>query len=138
MKNLINNIQEWIRPTNRVYLKDVKIGETIWIEWNKMKTGVGQMKCIGNDPKAKKIWMEIEWGNYKVVECEQYEKKIFKYNDKALKNFNLLNQQRLNNITFLCEDSIESLQQQIQEALEKEEYELVGQLQDKLNKLSSK
>lgn len=117
---------------NRKQLKNVKVGDTIRIEWSRIEGRIGKLKCIGNDPKTKKILLEAE-----VVNGDT-EFVIFDYNSYHFKNFHLLNQNLPVNQPVIDENDIITLQAEMNKALEKEEYELADALQKKINKLLKK
>jgi hypothetical protein len=87
----------WFRKKKlqRHKIEDVKAGETITIQWNSSESGYVCPLCINNDPKEKKIFLEITWSarwvNNQKVNCNEKEKVILDYNHYALRNFNLLN-----------------------------------------------
>jgi hypothetical protein len=133
--------------TTRRYLKDVKPGEQIQIEWNRAEGGLCTMKCLNNDPKSKVILLEIRWSNYKEVKgCSEYQKLVLDYDDDKLKNFHLLNtyeepkrpKQQDEDIDDIADTNIAELQKKMNEALAKEEYEKADIIQKKINKLLKK
>lgn len=129
------------KKSTRRYVKDVKAGEIIQIEWSKLKEGMGGLLCLNNDPETKKILLEVRWGNYKEMGCKEYEKIIFDYDSKELKNFHLLNTYREKPKPIeddATDYDIATLQKKMNEALEKEEYEKANELQKKIDKLLKK
>ena len=48
-----------VKKPQRRYLKDVKAGEVIQIEWYRIKGGIGNLKVLNNDPETKKICLKI-------------------------------------------------------------------------------
>jgi hypothetical protein len=80
-----------VQKSKRLCVKDVKPGEAIQIEWSKIKGNIGYVKCINNDPETEKILIEVRWGNYQEINCEEIERTVISYNDSRLKNFHLLN-----------------------------------------------
>lgn len=127
--------------SNRIHIKDVKSGENIKIEWHRIKGKIGWVKCINNDPKTKKILLEVHWNNHKEIGSPKREQVIFGYDAIELCNFHLLNQ--IQNDTKDDEGDEESydisdLQKKMNEALEKEEYEIASKLQKQIDKLTSK
>ncbi len=118
-----------IIPSPYKQLKDVKVGDEIRIEWTRIVGDIGKLKCMGNDPKTKKILLE---GNLVDGGTELF---IFNYNSYQFKNFNLLNQ--IPNDSSNNAD-ITALKQQIDKAIENEEYELARTLQNKIDKLLNK
>lgn len=91
ISSFFNSNAQASQTPQRRHIKDVKLGEDIQIEWYRIKGEMGWLKCINNDPAAKKILLEITWSNYQQINCEKKEKIILDYNSKELKNFNLLN-----------------------------------------------
>jgi len=132
------NLPEKNVVSNRRHVKDVKAGERIQIEWSRIQGGISYLKCLNNDPETKKILLQIQWGNYKEVGGLQYEKIILDYDCYQLKNFHLLNP--IENISEKSEDNfdIATLQKKMNEALEKEEYEIANELQKKIDDLLKK
>ncbi|HWY13221.1 MAG TPA: UvrB/UvrC motif-containing protein [Bacteroidia bacterium] len=125
------------KPKRR-YVKDVKTGDYIQIEWHRMKNGIGYIKCLNNDPETKKIFLEVRWGNYKEAGIEERQKLILDYKSIELMNFHLLNQV-VNKPESTEDDSdIATLQKKMNEALDKEEYEKADELQKKINNLLKK
>jgi hypothetical protein len=76
---------------NRRTVKDVVPGENIQIEWHRIAGGIGYVKCINNDPKTKKILIEVTWNNWKEAKSQKTERTVFNYSDIELSNFYLLN-----------------------------------------------
>lgn len=113
-------------------LKDVKVGDRINIEWNRIKGGIGDLKCLGNDPKTKKIYLEVQWQNYKEANTEESEIIILEYNNKAFANFNLLNQTIVEDP---IENAIDIIQQKMNYLINEEKYEDADKLQQKLTKI---
>ncbi len=135
MNRCVSNPKKPIKVRRQV--KDVKPGEKILIEWSMIKEEMGNVICVNNDPETKKILIEIRWGNYKDLKIKEFQKAVFDYSDRELKNFHLLNSishtQEADNDT-----DISSLQKRINEALEKEQYEIADELQKKIDKLLKK
>ncbi len=139
LKSESNNTNK--KPLRR-QLEDVKAGEMIQLEWYRIKGGIGYMWCVNNDPETKKILLEIKWGNYKEMGVNEKEKLILDYNSKELRNFHLLN--AIPSDTQESKDDkdddfdIATLQKKMNEALDKEEYEIANELQKKIDKLLKK
>jgi len=76
------------------------------------------------------------WSNRE--ETEKYEKRILSYDSEELENFNLLNPINNNIQTKTHIDDIETLQNELKEAIEKEEYEKAEELQKKINNILKK
>lgn len=119
-------------PDKRRYLKDINEGEYIRIEWYRIKGKIGEVKCINNDNKTRKLFLEVNW-NTGIK--EQF---ILDYDSEELVNFNLLNP-----IVDESDESpenfhIEELQKIISEAIEKEEYERVTELHNNISKILKK
>lgn len=76
--------------SNRLYVKDVQPGERVFIESNRFLDRIALLKCLSNDPKTKKILLEIKWSN-PGTEGLPIEKIILDYNSSELENFHLLN-----------------------------------------------
>lgn len=146
----LKKLSDWllggIKPTNsqkpaRRYVRDVKAGETIQIEWDRIKGKIGAVTCLSNDPQSKKILIHIRWGNYEEMGRNEYEKIILDYNGEELKNFHLLNciEDDFDEDDFDEDDfDLATLQKKMNEALGKEEYEKADELQKKIDKLSNK
>lgn len=124
--------------SQRRQVKDVKAGEIIQIEWNRIHGGIGAIKCINNDPQTKKILLEVTWSNYEELGVEEKEKLILGYNSNHLKNFHLLNQIREDDDDQENDFDIATLQKKMNEAIEKEEYEKADKLQKKIDNLLKK
>jgi len=122
----------------RRYVKDVKAGERIQIEWQRIKGGISYLKCLSNDPETKKILLQIRWSNYKEVGGLEYEKIILDYDSYQLKNFNLLNPIKTESEKSEDTSDIATLQKKMNEALEKEEYETANELQKKIDNILNK
>lgn len=103
-------------------VKDVKPGECIYVEYY----GIWRLRCLNNDPVAKKIFLEDNIN----------QKYIFKYNGRELKNFNLLNNVIPETVKEINSSDISYLQKQMNDALEKEDYEIADRLQKQIDKLS--
>lgn len=91
-KRIFNRKKKRKKEIPRRYLKDVKAGDVITIEWNRIHGGIGNVKCLNNDPATKKILLQVTWNNYKAIKCDEKETFILDYKCKELANFNLLNQ----------------------------------------------
>lgn len=124
--------------SHRRQVKDVKAGEIIQIEWNRIHGGIGGIKCINNDPQTKKILLEVTWSNYEELGVEEKERLILGYNSKHLENFHLLNQIREDDDDEENDFDIATLQNKMNEAIEKEEYEKADKLQKKIDNLLKK
>ena len=125
----------------RRYVKDVKPGELVQVEWRSMYPNVGFLKCLNNDPITKKILFEVRWNNYKKHNYPEVEKVIFDYDGEQLKNFHLLNaykEQKQNSQGEGNDYDISTLQKQMNDALSKEDYETADKLQKKIDKLLKK
>jgi hypothetical protein len=135
-----NNTTEPIKQEpKRRYVKDVKPGESITIEWYRIASGIGSVTCLSNDSETKKILLQVKWSNYKDTGHEEYEKFIVDYNDEKLANFHLLNSKPPKQEVEVEDDNnIASLQKKMNEALDKEEYEKANDLQKKIDKLLKK
>ena len=128
------------KPTRR-YVKDVKSGDKIQVEWYRIVGGIGEMRCLNNDPKTKKILLQIRWGNYKETKNEEYERLILDYDSKELENFHLLNEVTIDKPKSQDEVNdydIVTLQKQMNDALTNEDYETAEKLQKKIDKLLKK
>ncbi len=122
------------KPIRR-YIKDVKHGECIYIEYPYCKGGIAHTECLENDPVTKKILLQIHWSP--AYNGMVYEKFILDYNSYNIKNFHLLNNKNISYHEKEPKDTdIISLQKQMNNALEKEEYEMADELQKKIDKLS--
>ncbi len=135
--------QEVKKP--RRYVKDVLPGEDIRIEWNRIKGGIGFVKCISNDPETEKIFLQVKWNNYKETNTEEFEYFILDYNSIELKNFHLLNehsprlQVKEKDDKKDDEDSnIVALQAKLNLALSEERFEDAEYYQKKIDKLVKK
>jgi len=124
--------------SKRRHIRDVKVGEYIRVEWDKIKGGMGYMKCLNNDPKTKKIFLEITWTDPKNEQYKEIERIIFKYKDEIFKNFHLINPITESEEDNNDDNNIALLQKRINEAIEKEQYEIANELQKKIDKLLKK
>lgn len=115
----------------RRYIEDVKPGESILIEWSRIIGNIGYLKCINNDPKTKRIFLEVTWGNYEKARCKEKEMLLLDYDSKELQNFHLLNQYRYVEQS----DDIATLKKKLKEAIKNEEYEKASELQKKINNI---
>lgn len=128
------------KPTRR-YVKDVKPGETIQIEWYRILGGIGKIDCLNNDPITKKILLQVHWKNHEQNNVPEYEKLILDYDSKELANFHLINQLPIDKQKSENEGNdydIATLQKQMNDALSKEDYETADKLQKKIDKLLKK
>lgn len=114
--------------SDRKHVKDVKSGDIITIEWDKIHNKIGDVLCLNNDLKTKKIFLEMEWDNN---ENEQF---ILSYYSKELKNFHLLNAVQKDKIN--DDFDVSKLQNAIRVALKNEEYEKIMELQNKVDKIN--
>ena len=49
-----------VKKPQRRYLKDVKAGEVIQIEWYRIKGGIGNLKVLNNDPEMKAVIVDAK------------------------------------------------------------------------------
>ena len=134
-----------VEPSRR-HIKDVKPDEIIQIEWYRAKESLCRLRCVNNDPVTKKILLEIRWGNFKEGKCSEYEKVVFDYDSKELANFHLLNTyQEKPKPKAKDEDNegkddydIASLQKKMNEAIDRDDFEMASELQKKIDKLTKK
>jgi CRISPR/Cas system-associated exonuclease Cas4 (RecB family) len=133
-------IIDWLfgKRKKRARLQDVKIGQSIQIEWSRIVGGFGWVKCIGNDTKKKTLLLRVHWVNYKEVnDGKEYETFVVEYKSQKLANFHLLNQ-------YIEEDEtdedyyINELEKIVKVAIKEEEYEKVTEIQNKINKFLAK
>lgn len=117
--------------SSRRYVRDVKVGDYIKIQSIRFKGGIGNLKCLNNDPQTKKILLQIHWSDFKKHGLLEYEKMVLDYNDYELKNFHLLNSyvEPVNENSEDDDDEdddddydIISLQKKINDALDKGEF----------------
>lgn len=107
-------------------LERLEAGDFIIVEeWPRMVDPNGVVQVIKNDSINKKILLEVEWGNIKKTE-----RRIFHYTSSAFKNFDLLNDDF---VTDIVESSDSELENQLQKAIEEEQFELAAELRDKIN-----
>ena len=126
----------------RLNLKDVKVGQVIIIEYDKAAGFLANLKCLNNDPKTKKILLEIEWNVYnddntKVI-GSRFEKLVFSYSDKEFKNFHLLNKVKLK-MSDDDDDNIDSevanIKRKIASVIKKEDYVKAAEIREKIKTL---
>lgn len=116
---------------NRRYVKDVKPGDRVQIEWKRFLDNIGYLTCINNDPQTKKILLEVKWGNYEEAKCSQTQRIILSYSSKELQNFNLLNP----HIKSGEKITLEILEEQLAEAIMLENYERAEVIKKMIEKL---
>lgn len=127
MKNFLKKI---FGEPNRKLIKNVLPGEEIRIEWNRILGEIGCLKCISNDPKTKKILLEVEWNDYEKHGLQQKEYLLLNYKDKHLKNFHLLN-------SFTISEDLNSLTKKLNEAISKDEFEIAANIRSKIDRLKN-
>ena len=117
----------------RIYLKDVKPGEKVVIEWHRIKGRIGELKCLNNDPVKKKILLEVQWRNFEKAECDEDEKLLLDYNSLELKDFHLLNEQhRINASRNIEQEYLAILKQNLHSAVENEKFEEADVIKKKI------
>lgn len=123
------------KPIRR-YLKDVIPGESIRIEWKRIKNGVGYVTCVNNYPKDKKLFIEVRWTNYKELGIDEYYYEILPYNDNKLLNFTLLNPvenntepESINEDEFI----LSVFSKRMEEAINSEKYEIANEIQKNID-----
>lgn len=129
--------EKFTKKEKRRSVSTVKPGEYIRIEWSRIKSGIGYLQCLNNDPKTKKIFLEVTWNNSKDLNCDPKEQLVLSYSSKELKNFHLINPQ-IEIPETENDNDITSLQKRIDDAILNEEYEVANELQKKINKLQNK
>jgi len=125
------------KSEGRRRIEDVKVGDSVQVEWARITGKIGYLKCINNDPFTKKILLEATWNNPEEI-GEKSRRVIFDYDCRELENFHLLNPQIKNKQKIDNESDISSLQKRMNDALEKEEYEVAREIQNKIDKLLKK
>lgn len=105
---------------NRYTLDKVKGNDLIMIEWNRIQGGIGPIKCINNDPKTKKILLQMRWRDGTL------DTPIIKdYSDSMFKNFHLLNS---NFEKDSIEKTIDTINSHVKQLLIDEKYEDITKL----------
>jgi len=112
--------------SSRLSPKDVKPGDFICVELSKALNGMASAECLNNDPKTKKMLLEVVWEGEK-EEDNHTERLIVEYSSKVFKNFHLLNS-----------DTEGSLKIKLQEAIEKECYEKAAEIREKIKNINKK
>lgn len=123
------------QPQNRRQVKDVLPGDKIAIESIRFRGGIGVVRCLNNDVVTNKILIGIQWGNFKELGIQEHEQIILHYDGFELRNFHLLNQYPIN-VSYI--EDVDSLKKQLEEGLQKEDYENAKLIQEKIDKLSKK
>ncbi len=149
MRRLIIFLFGWLKfntktdteHTNRNHPRNIKPGDYVVIEWDKIKNKIGRVKCLNNDTVTQKLLLEVKWNNHKEVPgTDPTEQLIVDYFGSHLKNFNLLNplkkQEEVEEET--DEFDIAKLQSDLNKALDAQEYEKARELQNKIDKLVNK
>lgn len=118
-------------PDNRLYPKDVEVGDMVYIEWDRVENGIGCFKCLSNDIKTKKLLLFIKFSNTD----DQYEL-IVPYDSPKLQNFNLLHN-RTKTVTINNEDeeNVITLLKEKNNALSVEDYEKANKIQGKIDEI---
>lgn len=132
------NIPKKPSPPARKRIEDVKADDVITIEWYRFaNSGIGKTTCINNDPKTRKILLQVRWSNFEQYKINEYESIILDYDDFKLKNFHLLNSTgQQENVK--QEYNLSDLQKKMNEALDAEKYEEADKLQKQIDKLVNK
>jgi hypothetical protein len=144
LRSFVVLLTSWFLPKpgpKRISLKDVKPGDSIRIEWDRIFGKIGFLKCINNDPKTRKILLEARWNNAKQHGLPEKELIVFSYNCKELINFHLLNEQKFGIVNAdedTDEHDIAGLQRDLNKALDAQEYEKAREIQNKIDKLVNK
>ncbi len=126
----------------RRYIKDVLPGENIRIEWHRIKGRIGFVNCISNDPETEKIFLKVQFSNYKELNLNETEYLILDYNSEELKNFHLLNEhsprlqvEEKSDKKDNEDSNIVALQAKLNLALSEERFEDADYYQKKIDKL---
>lgn len=128
---------------NRRRLKDVVVGDQITFEHFYALDGIAKGVCLSNDSWNKTIAVKVSWK--KPDGKQRFETMILKYNDKAFKNFNLLNSIKIALSTEFSEkknDSpydISDMQQEINKLLDEggTNHTRIKVLQDRIDSLTN-
>lgn len=130
------NLIKWLfrKREKRVRVQDAKEGDMVAIEWDRIEGGIGHLLCLNNDLKTNKILLRVRWSNHKEVGCTSEEIIILSYKDKRLRNFHLLNKNKIKIDSGETKD-IAKLQEELNNAIAKEQYELAKKIQTKIDKL---
>ena len=122
--------------SDRLHVKDVGPGDGIYIELNEVDGGIAYVECLSNDPKTRKILIQVIWNDK--IDCR--ERLILDYDDEALENFHLLNSAILTDciVDNDFDSDIVTLQKNMNAAIEREEFEEAGRIQKQIDRLLNK
>lgn len=108
MINIIKNIFFKIFPqkdelnSDRTLLKDIKRGDEIFIYVNNICAegkfyfdGIGVAICLNNDYELKRMLIQL---TYTIDKQKKIKKMVFSYDDKVFNDFNLLNNNGIENV----------------------------------------
>ena len=132
-----NTNKTTISNPQRRYLKDVKVGDVIQIEWDRIKNGIGELVCLNNDPEKQVILLQVTWKNYEELKCDKKEKLVLNYDSKELANFNLLNPIK-EPTPEKPKDLLTELNEKLAIAVKDENYSEAVRLRDEIHKLGNK
>lgn len=126
-----------IFKSNRVKPKHVKAGDRINLYWTRFVGGRGNVECLSNDPKTKKMLIRVQWSNFEEAGCEEYEEFVWSYKSSHFDDFHLLNQHTIKPIDKDDSDNLKELELHLKQAIDKEDYILARKIQDKIDKLKN-
>lgn len=123
-----------LQKPKRLRIEDVKPGEKIRVEWDRVKGKIAWLTCLNNDPLTKKIHLQVTWSDFQKYNLLQKEEVVWPYACEELKNFHLLNE-RKNEPPDV--DVLEVLRKKLDLLLEKEDYEAAYELQKQIEKIKA-
>ncbi len=129
--NYFQKVINYLFP-DKSFVKYVKPGDRIQIEWSKIVGEIGTLTCVNNDPQNRKILLRMKWGNFEEVKEPEFQQIILDYKCKELKNFKLLNPHITHFHSSGEKSVLENLEEELTKALEVEDYKRAEELRKKI------
>jgi hypothetical protein len=126
LKSIIRKLARWWDTYHDV--RQVAPGDWLKVELASVEGGIATVQCQANDVKRKSMLVGIVWANHEEMKIPKTQLLVLHYGGSELRNFNLLNPNPV-----ITE---KSLRDQLQLAIDSENYELAKDIKHKLDKMS--
>lgn len=135
------------KPTIYDFMARVRVGDKIWMEYNRWHPKIGAAKCVNNNPHLKKMRVWWEWSEQAQAQGHpKSESIILSYDSKELENFELLNpkycqpeqpQQPEKPKEETKEEKVARLNVELEDAIKEEKFEKAVEITKEIDKLTS-
>jgi hypothetical protein len=116
----------------RIRKSDLAVGDCFRANWDRVAGGICTVRCLGNDPERRRIFIEIIWGT---ESGEKTERDIWHYDSPQLVDFYLLNQDFMEDEDTI-DDAIEVIRKKIDELVAEEDYEAAAKITTRVKNIT--